>query len=102
MKVSAWKTVAVKVEVDVKIDDVIRELHDIAASTDGLRRKLFAINEASKILSLIGPDPLEQLPNRLHAAKAIRDRLLPIVVWAERQLLESSLAEPSPASNPST
>jgi len=103
MKVNAWKNIDLEVEVDVSIDDLIQELHDIASSTDGWRRKLSAIDGASKVLSLIGSEPLEQLSShRLHTAQAIRDRLLPLVVWAERQLLESALTEPSTAQGLST
>lgn len=102
MKVNAWKNIDLEVEVDVSIEDLIQELNDIASSTDGWRRKLSAIDGASKVLSLIGTAPLEQMSPHLSTARAIRERLLPLVVWAERQLLESALTVPSHAPGPST
>ena len=102
MKVNAWKNIDLEVEADVSIEDLIQELNDIASSTDGWRRKLSAIDGASKVLSLIGTDPLERMSPHISTAQAIRERLLPLVVWAERQLLESALTEPSPAPGPST
>ena len=103
MKVNAWKNIDLEVEVDVSIDDLIQELHDIASSTDGWRRKLSAIDGASKVLSLIGTGPLMMIDGDTSGpAQALRERLLPLVVWAERQLLESALTVPSPAPGPST
>lgn len=90
MKVNAWKNIDVEVEVDVQIEDVVRELQEIGNSEDGWRRKLSAIDAASKVLECIGIDPLENIGgNRSGIAKGLRERLLPIVLWAERELMEA-------------
>lgn len=90
MKVNAWKNIDIEVEVDVSVEDVVHELGDIANSDDGWRRKLSAIDGASKVLELIGVEPLDNISgNRSSIAKALRDRLLPIVLWSERELMEA-------------
>lgn len=90
MKVNAWKNIDVEVECDVSVEDVVRELRDIADSEDGWRRKLSAIDGASKVLELIGVEPLDNIAGtRALIAKALRERLLPIVLWAERELMEA-------------
>lgn len=59
MKVNAYKTVEVECEVEVSLDDCINEMMDIANNTDGVRRKLSAIDGATKILAKIGPEYLD-------------------------------------------
>lgn len=103
MKVNAWKKIDLEVEVDVSIEDLIQELDNDARELCSWHRKMQAINAASKILSVIGTGPLMMIDGDTSGpAQAIRERLLPLVVWAERQLLESALTVPSPAPGPST
>lgn len=82
MKVTIWKNVDIEAEADVEIEDCINELLDIANSEDGPRRKILAIDGATKILERITPTQVEEL---LHinpgAVKLIRDRL---AEWIKR------------------
>lgn len=76
MKVNAWKNIDVEVEVDVSLDDCINELIDTANEEGLARRKLAAIDGATKILSKITPDMVgEHLAANPAAIAMIRDRL---------------------------
>ena len=76
MKVNAWKNVDIECEVDVTLDDCINEMLDIANSEDGPRRKLSAIDGATKVLEKITPDMVAELLSKNPAAVVlIRGRL---------------------------
>ena len=76
MKVNAWKNIDIECEVDVSLDDCINDLHDIANSEDGPRRKLQAIDGATKIMEKITPDMVgERLAKNPAAIEMIRQRL---------------------------
>lgn len=76
MKVNAWKNVDIECEVDVSLEDCINELLDIANSEDGQRRKLQAIDGATKIMERITPDIVGELLSKNPAAiELIRTRL---------------------------
>lgn len=64
MRVSAWKNIDVEVEVDVTLDDCINELLDIANSDDGERRKLSAIEGATRVLEKLTPELLQFALNK--------------------------------------
>ena len=61
MKVNAWKNVDVECEVEVDLDDCIVELLNIADSEDGRRRKISAVDGATKILERITPQVVAEL-----------------------------------------
>lgn len=58
MKVTAWKTFEVECEVDACLDDCIIELLGIADEDGMPRRKMQAVDGATKILQRITPDML--------------------------------------------
>lgn len=76
MKVNAWKNIDIETEVDVSLDDCIVEMLNIANSEDGSRRKLSAIDGATKILEKVTPDTIgDALAKAPGALALIRQRL---------------------------
>jgi hypothetical protein len=80
MKVNAWKNIDVECEVDVSLDDCISELLGIADEDGMPRRKLQAIDGATRILERITPEMVESKLSP-GAVSSIRERLQK---WMER------------------
>lgn len=76
MKVNAFKNIDVEFEAEVDLTDCINEMLDIA-NEDGMpRRKLGAIDGATKILEKVTPDMVgEYLSKNPAAIEMIRQRL---------------------------
>lgn len=66
MKVKAWKNVDIECEVDVSLDDCIKEMLDIA-NEEGMpmRKKLSAIDGATRILDAIKPEMMKEQLDKL-------------------------------------
>lgn len=74
MKVNAWKNIDIECEVEVTLDDCINEMIDVANSDDGSRRKLSALDGATKVLEKLHPSWFgEHLTDSVRAK--LRDRL---------------------------
>lgn len=56
MKVNAWKNIDVECEVDVSLEDCINEMLGMADEEGMPRRKLSAIDGATKIMEKITPE----------------------------------------------
>lgn len=76
MKVNTWKNVDIECEVDVSLEDCINEMFDIANSEDGWRRKISAVDGATKILQKIPPEMFAEYFSKQPGSLAIiRERL---------------------------
>lgn len=76
MKVNAYKTVDVECEVDVELTDCINEMLGMADEEGMPRRKMQAIDGATKILEKITPDMVgEILAKNPSAIEIIRTRI---------------------------
>lgn len=84
MRVTAWKTVEVECEVDVEISDVLASMKDTAEhGTD--REKVRAIDSATKVLELIGCDPLAIVKaDHDKIADGILQRIGPLIEWCNQ------------------
>lgn len=89
MRVTVSHNVDIECEVDVSIEDVILELNTMADRDDVVRRKVSAIDSASKVIATIGFAPLAEMKSvPLATAFMLRERLLPIVLWCEERILK--------------
>jgi hypothetical protein len=87
MKVNAYKSIDVEVDVEVSLDDCINEMLSIA-DEEGYRLKLSAIDGATKVLEKISPLVLEQLSNdatRENALELISGRLAEWIATINRR-----------------
>jgi hypothetical protein len=86
VKVNAWKTIDVEVEVDVQLEDVLNEIGSIADEEGMPKRKLAAIDQATRIVEKLGVEPLRTLRAgsvRLGAAVLLRGRLAAFLAWCD-------------------
>lgn len=90
MKVTAWKTVEVEVEVDVALGQVLDEFNSLAGE-EGRRSKLTAIDGATMVLERIGSAPLETVQvDRRGVAERIMQRLGSLIEWCRTSSAESA------------
>lgn len=85
MKVNVYKNIDVECEVEVKLEDCINEMIDIANKEEMPMRKLQAIDGATKVLERITPDMVAAvLAKNPKAIEIIRQR---IQKWTTAQWL---------------
>jgi len=85
VKVNAWKNIDVEFEADVSLEDCINEMIGVANEEGPPRRKLTAIDGATKILERIAPEVFDDKPLHPDAVTMIRDRLQKWIEFLERK-----------------
>lgn len=85
MKVNTWKNVDVDVEVDVSLDDCINEFLDMANDEDAPRRRIAAIDGASRIMDKVTPEDVKScLDKHPEAVQILRQRLATWIAFIEQ------------------
>ena len=99
MKITTCQSIDVEVEVDVQLEDVLAELSG-QIDESGTRRKLAAIDAATKILERIGVAPLSILTNTTNAgnvAAQLSNRLRLLNQWCVSHAVVPMTDTPPPA-----